>query len=156
MGDIQVTALIDTGAQVSTITWEFCEQHGYDIHPVKQMLHLQGMGGFSIPYLSYIEATVRILPIKNYDECILKSSSPFSLRVPVQLGTTVLDRVMANMTKEELTHASNTRQQTCMSTVVMVRVAGTVKMKNDDTSSLNAPLVTAKPIVIPPFGCKWA
>ena len=72
------------GAQVSIITRDFCEQHGYDIYPVKQMLHLEGMGGFSIPYLGYIEATVRIPPIKDYEECVpmlvLKSFSPFSLR----------------------------------------------------------------------------
>ena len=63
-------ALIDKGAQVSTITWDFCKQHQYDIQPIKQMLHLEGMGGFSIPYLGYIEATVRIPPIKNYNECV--------------------------------------------------------------------------------------
>ena len=49
--DIWVMALIDTGAQVTTINQEVCEQHRYNIHPMKQMLHLQGMGGFSIPYL---------------------------------------------------------------------------------------------------------
>ena len=61
-------ALIDTGAQVSTITWDFCEPHGYDIHPMKQMLHLKGMEGFPIPCLGNIEATVRILPIKDHEE----------------------------------------------------------------------------------------
>ena len=54
VGDIQVMAFIDIGTQVSTISQEFCKQHGYDIHPVKQMLCLEGVGGFSIPYLGYI------------------------------------------------------------------------------------------------------
>ena len=56
VGDNQVTALINMEAWVSTIIWEFCEQHGHNIHPIKQILHLGGMGGFSIPYLGYIEA----------------------------------------------------------------------------------------------------
>ena len=72
---------------------------------------LGGNGAFSIPYLGYMEATVRIPPIKNYGECvqmfILKSFSPFSSWVLVQLGTTVLDRAMAKITIEALTHASN-------------------------------------------------
>ena len=72
----------------------------------------RGNGGIFIPYLGYIEATVRISLIKDYDECvpmlILKSSSPYSLRVSVQLGTTVLDRAMGRITAEELAHASNT------------------------------------------------
>ena len=105
-------ALIDTGALVSTITQDFCEQHGYNIYPMKQMLHLKGAREFSIPYLRYIEATVRIPPIRNYHECIpmfvLKSSSPFSLRIPVKLGITVLYRATDKITVEELTHASDT------------------------------------------------
>ena len=133
-------ALIDAGVQVSTITQEFCKQHGYDIHCIKQMLHLEGMGGFSIPYLGYIKATVRIPPIGNYDECVsvlvLKFSSPFSSSVPVQLGTTVLDGAMAKITLEELAYPSNMWKQTYMSTVVMARVARTVEMKNSDTPPL--------------------
>ena len=58
-------ALIDTGAQVSTITWDFCEQHGYGIHTMKQMLHLEGTGGFWIPYLGHIEALIRIPQLKT-------------------------------------------------------------------------------------------
>ena len=46
-----VMAFINMGAQVSTITWNFCEQHMYDMYPMKQMFH-------SIP--GYTEATVRI------------------------------------------------------------------------------------------------
>ena len=55
---------------------------------------------------------------------------------------------------QELAHASNTWQQTCMSTMVTAKVPDTVEMKNDDILTINAPLVTTKPIVIPPFGCK--
>ena len=120
---------------------------------------VRGYRGFTILYLGYIEAIVRIPPIKGYDECIsmliLKSSSQYSLRVPIQLGTTVLDRAMARITVEELAHASNTWQQTYMSTMVTAKVAGMVETKNDDIITIDAPLVTTKPTVIPPFGCKW-
>ena len=90
---------------------------------MKQMLHLVRKGGFSIPYMDYIEATVRIPPIKNYDEYVpifvLKPSTYFSSRVPIQFGTTVLDRAMAKIDIEGFTHASVIGQQTYMSTVVM-------------------------------------
>ena len=98
VGDIQVMALIATGALVSTISQDFCEEHGYEIYLLKQMLHLEGTAEFTIPYLGYIEATVKIPPIKGYDECIpmlVLKSSHYSSRVPIQLGTTVLDRAMA-------------------------------------------------------------
>ena len=83
---------------------------------------------------------------------ILTSSSPYSLRVPTQLGTTVLDR--AWITVEELAHASDTWQHTYMSTMVTAKVAGMVEMKNDDVLTTGNPLVTTKPTVILPFGCK--
>ena len=76
------------------------------------MLHLEGMGGLSIPYLGYIEATVRIPPIKDYEECVpilvLRSPSPSSLRVPVQLGTMVLDKAMAKIMVGKLACTSST------------------------------------------------
>ena len=83
---------------------------------------------------------------------ILKSSH-YSLRFPVQLGTTVLDKAVASITVEELAHASGTWQQTYTSIMVTAKVAGTVEMKNDDIPTIDAPLVTTKPTVNPPFGC---
>ena len=84
---------------------------------------------------------------------IHKSSSPYSMRVPIQLGTTVLDRPMARITEEELAHASDIWWQTYISTMVTAKVVGTVEMK-DSLPTIDASLATTKPIVIPPFGCK--
>ena len=129
ISNIWVMALINTGAQVSTIPWDFCEQHGYNVHSVKQMLHLEGRGGFSIPYLGYIEAIIRIPMIKDYEEyvpmLVLKSFSPFSFQVPVQLGTMVLDRANAKITLEELTSGSSIWCQIYISTMV---TADAIKM----------------------------
>ena len=41
-----------------------------------------------------------------------------------------------------------------MSTVVTARVAGKVEIIDDAMLSIDAPLVTTKPIAAPPFGCK--
>ena len=66
-------------------------------------------GGFSIPYLGYIEAIVRIPLIKDYKEyvpmLVLKSFCPFSSWVPVKLGTTVW---IAKIMVKELAQASST------------------------------------------------
>ena len=77
----------------------------------------------------------------TYDEwvlmLVLKSSSPYSSRVPILLGTTVLDRAMARITVEELACANDTWQKTYISTMVTSKVSGTVEMKDDDP-----PLIT--------------
>ena len=85
---------------------------------------------------------------------IIKSYFPFSWRVPIQLGTTVLDRAICRITVEELAWSSDTWQQTYMSTLVTAKVAGTVEMKGGGIPTINAPLVTTKSIIIPPFRCK--
>ena len=85
---------------------------------------------------------------------ILKSSSPYSLRVPHQLGITVLDRAMTRITVEELPHANNTWWKTYMSTMVTAKVASMIERKDDGIPTIDAPLVTTKPFMIPPFGCK--
>ena len=87
---------------------------------------------------------------------ILKSSSPHSWGVPIQHGTTVFHKVMARITVEELAPASNTWQQTYMSIMVTGKAAGMLEMKNNDILTIDTPLVTTKPTVTPPFGCKWA
>ena len=57
---------------------------------------------------------------------------------------------MASITVEELEHASNIWQQTYMSTMVTVKLAGTIETKDDGTPTIEVPLVTTKPIMIPP------
>ena len=41
-----------------------------------------------------------------------------------------------------------------MSAIVTAKVVGTVEMKNNDILTIDAPLVTIKPTMILPFGCK--
>ena len=77
---------------------------------------------------------------------ILKSSSSYSLRVPIHLSSTVLDQDMARIAVEELAHASNTWLQTYMSTMVTVKVAGMVEANNDDILTIDAPLVRSLPV----------
>ena len=82
---------------------------------------------------------------------VLKSFSPFSSWVPVQLGTTVLDRAMANIMVEELACASSMWHQTYMSTMVTAGVPSTIKQGGQETPFIDTLLVNMKSIVIPPL-----
>ena len=90
VGDIWVTALINTRAQVSTITQEFCKQHGYDANPVKQMLHLEGMG--RSPFHTWgteklLLGTLQSRTMMNASQCL--SSGPPHLLVQGSLSSWV-------------------------------------------------------------------
>ena len=54
---------------------------------------------------------------------------------------------------EEMAKVDATWWQTHMSTVVTAKAA--LPTKCFDLTKINSDLVTAKPIMIPPFGCKW-
>ena len=62
----KVTALIDSGAQVSSISSGFCEQMALMVHPIDQLVELEGTGGSAIPYLEYVEVNIQIPGIWGY------------------------------------------------------------------------------------------
>ena len=41
-----VTALLDTGSQVTHISHDYCQAMGIPMHPVTQLVHIEGTGGY--------------------------------------------------------------------------------------------------------------
>lgn len=58
--DQEVTCLLDTGSQVTTIPQSFYERHlsGQEIKPLHDLLEVEGAAGQSVPYLGYIKLAV--------------------------------------------------------------------------------------------------
>ena len=59
-----MTALPDTGSQVTHIRQDFCLAKCIKIHPINQLVIIEGTGG-SIEYIGYIEAKLS-LPIGTH------------------------------------------------------------------------------------------
>ena len=57
----RMTALIDSGAQVSKIISQFCEGLTLQIQPLVWLLELEGTGHSTIPYLGFVELNLQIL-----------------------------------------------------------------------------------------------
>ena len=53
----EMAALVDLGAQMSTISALLCEELGLEIQPLGQLLELEGTGGAAIPYLRFWRST---------------------------------------------------------------------------------------------------
>lgn len=53
-------ALLDTGSQVTTIPISFYNENlsSQPVHPLNELLHVEGAAGQSIPYLGYVNTTV--------------------------------------------------------------------------------------------------
>ena len=54
----KVTALTDSGVQVSSISAQFCKKVTLQIQTLVWLLELEGMGGAAIPYLRFVEANL--------------------------------------------------------------------------------------------------
>ena len=66
----KVTAQIDLGAHISSISSGFCDLLALEFHPMGRLLELEGTRGFVILFLGYIEVNLQIQGIKSYNEDI--------------------------------------------------------------------------------------
>ena len=110
----EVTALIDSDAQVLSISAQFCKELTLQIQPLGQLLELKGMGGAAIPYLRFVEVNLQILGIGNYNEDVPLLVIPimtYSKTVPDMVGTKIIDKALSLMTAEELAKATVTWRQ---------------------------------------------
>ena len=54
-----VTALLDTGSQVTHVSQDFCLANGIKINPINQLVSIEGVGD-TIEYVGYIEAKLSL------------------------------------------------------------------------------------------------
>ena len=60
IGGQETVALIDSSAQVSSVSSQFCEKLTLEIQALGQLLELEGTGGTTIPYLGFMEGNIQI------------------------------------------------------------------------------------------------
>ena len=61
-----VTALMDTGSQVTHVSHDYCVANGIEINPLAKLVNIEGTGGDSIEYLGYPEASLS-LPMGSHN-----------------------------------------------------------------------------------------
>ena len=116
-----MSALINLGAQVSSVSSQFCKDLALQIQPLGWLLELEGTGGSAIPYLGFMEVNLQILGIKSYNEDMLLLVIPattYSETVLVVIGSKIIDRALSLMTKGELVRAATIRRQTHFGTAM--------------------------------------
>ena len=101
----KITGLIDSGANISSISKSFAEKLGLPFRQLESLLEIEGSGGIDMPYLGYTEVNLKVPGVKAFNEDILvviQNDSTYSARVPVALGTLHIDMVIDQATPEEL------------------------------------------------------
>lgn len=96
---LECNSLLDTGSQVTTMSLSFYNRHLSDqaIHPVADLLEIEGANGQSVPYLGYVKVTLQFpkefiatQPEIETLALIVPDVRPNSL-TPLLIGTNTLD-----------------------------------------------------------------
>ena len=102
---IKTKVLLDSGAQLSSITSTRARELGLEIKQLHTILDLEASGGGDVPYEGYVELNLDIPEVAKFKEDILMlvvQDSTYGERVPVAIGTLHIDMVLDVATKEEL------------------------------------------------------
>ena len=105
----QVKGLIDSGAQVSSISDTFASKLGLKIKQLDTLLDLEPAGGGQVPYNGYVELRMRVPNVRAFDLDVLMlviPESEYSRRVPVTIGTIHIDEIIDLITDDELKTAN--------------------------------------------------
>ena len=66
--------LIDSGAMISMMSKEYCDEHEYEIQPLDQLVAIEGIGWADVPYLATLKleyAFQGLIPLTKMFSCLL-------------------------------------------------------------------------------------
>ena len=152
----ETLGLIDSGAQISTMTLEFAEKLKLDIGSLNTILNIEGTGGNRVPYYGVVEAKMKIPGISEFDEyCafLVIPESPYSKRVPLQIGTLHIDEAIRLIKVEEAAVLDLSWKRARMASVICSKSAQLAEgeEKPFDLNEVKGPVKLTKKIVVPPF-----
>ena len=110
----KVKGLIDSGAQVSSISDTFASKLGLKIKQLDTLLDLEPTGGGQVLYNWYVELRMQVPNVRAFDLDVLMlviRESEYSRRVPITIGTIHIDEIIDLITEEELKLASHQWQR---------------------------------------------
>ena len=119
-------ALIDSGAQISTITIELIKQLGLKIYQLDRILKFETIGGGDIPYMGFVETSLKIPEIKVFDEDILMlviENSKYAQWVSIQLGTLHIDKILDLVNEKEISQLNMKCRSRKIASLLMGKMA---------------------------------
>ena len=86
-------ALLDTGAMVSTLTLSLCQQLKLPLHPMSQLVRVEGVGGHSLQYLGYVIAKLEDFHQELEAMFLIVPDIGYNCTTTVLIGTNILQHV---------------------------------------------------------------
>ena len=118
-----VKGLIDSGAQISSISDKFAKELNLEIKKLETLFDLEPTGGGQVPYDSYDEVRLQIPNVQVFDLDVLMlviPESEYSKSIPITIGTIHIDEIINLITDKELKPTNRKWQRGLISRKVAV------------------------------------
>ena len=117
------------------------------------MVPIEGSWGADVPYLGYVEARIQIPGISSFDQDVFMHISHTTThdhkRVPLQVGSQIIDQVANNITEDELKSLSCSWILVYVSTVVSK--SSQISDQELDLDQVKGKVGITKKVTIPTF-----
>ena len=148
-----IKALIDSGAMISMMSKGYCDENGYEIQPLGQLVPIEGSGGADVVYLGYGEVQMHILGISSFDQDVLMLTSHTTMychrKVPLQVGSQIIDQVTSYITKNKMKSLSQSWKLAYVSTVLSK--SSQVSDQEFNLDQVKGKVVITKKVIVPAF-----
>ena len=147
----KVKGLVDSGAQISSISDKFAKLLKLRVHSLETLLDLEPTGGGSVPYDGYVEVRMQIPGIAAFDLDVLMlviPESEYSKRVPVTIGTLHIDEILNLITDEEIRLADKSWQRGIIACKIAIKTAQ-LKENQDVLDKVSGQVKLTRNVTIP-------
>ena len=131
----------------------YCDEHRYVIQPLDRLVPIEGSGGADVPYLGYVQVGMHIPGISSFDQdvfmLISHTTTYYHRRVPIQVGSHIIDQVTNCITEDELQSLSQSWKLAYVSTIISK--SSQVSDQEFDLDQVKGKVVTTKKVKIPTF-----
>ena len=90
---------------ISMIGRDYCQERGYEIQTLEHLVPIEDSGA-NVPYLGYVAVRLHIPGINSFDQDVLmlvsSTTTKYHKRVPIQVGSHVIDQVTNCISEGEL------------------------------------------------------
>ena len=104
-----IKGLVDSGAQVSSISDTLAKKLGLQIQKLETLLELEPTGGGTVPHDGYVKVRLKIPNVRAFDLDVLMlviPESQYARKVPVTLGTIHIDEIITGQARLIRSHSS--------------------------------------------------
>ena len=144
-------SLINSVAMILMMSRGYCDEHGYEIQPLDHLVLIEGSTGADVPYLGYVEIRMHIPGINSFDRDVLMlishTATHYHQRVPIQIGSHIINQVINCISKDELQSLSQSWKMAYISTIISK--SELVSDLGFDLDQVKGKVVTGEEVKIP-------